>query len=205
MLLFPCIVADPPWPLKWQGGPAVRRNGRGELHANTKFKETIPYPTMSVDQICRLDVESVAADDAHLYLWAPDRWIISGEAAQVCRAWGFEPLRLIVWAKRGFGLGHFPRPQHEALIVAKRGKLRFLANDIGSVHVWTIPYAKSGRSAGRVHSRKPDEFLGLVERASPGPRLELFARRKREGWAAWGNEIASDVEIRVRGPVSVPA
>jgi N6-adenosine-specific RNA methylase IME4 len=47
----------------------------------------------------------------------------------------------------------------------------------------------------RRHSEKPDEFFGLVEQISPGPYLELFARRRRPGWDAWGNEVDSDVLI----------
>lgn len=45
------------------------------------------------------------------------------------------------------------------------------------------------------HSEKPDAFYDLVERCTGGPYLELFARRKWHGWASWGNEIASDVEM----------
>ena len=192
---FSCIVADPPWPIKWSGGGAYRINGRGEKHINTKFKRTLPYPTMTVEEICALDVESIAAPDAHLYLWSPDRWVISGDAARVARSWGFEPMRLIVWAKRGFALGKFPRPQHEQALVCRRGNLPFQINNAGSVHIWTMPYARSGKSFGRVHSQKPDGFLDLVERASPRPRLELFARRTRPGWDVWGNEVFSTVKI----------
>jgi len=40
------------------------------------------------------------------------------------------------------------------------------------------------------HSVKPDRVQDRVERLWPNetPRLEIFARRRREGWAAWGNE-----------------
>ena len=40
----------------------------------------------------------------------------------------------------------------------------------------------------REHSRKPDEQYDIIERCSPGPRLELFARGPRPGWAVWGNQ-----------------
>lgn len=40
------------------------------------------------------------------------------------------------------------------------------------------------------HSAKPDRAQDRIERLWPnaGPRLELFARRRRPGWAAWGKE-----------------
>jgi len=41
----------------------------------------------------------------------------------------------------------------------------------------------------REHSRKPDEAYELIERMYPElPRIELFARARRPGWDAWGNE-----------------
>jgi hypothetical protein len=45
------------------------------------------------------------------------------------------------------------------------------------------------------HSHKPEEQYGLIERISPGPYLELFARRRQSGWHAWGNEIEADISI----------
>jgi N6-adenosine-specific RNA methylase IME4 len=47
-----------------------------------------------------------------------------------------------------------------------------------------------------MHSAKPSEFFEMVEAVSPAPRLELFARPRREGWDAWGNEVESDIEMK---------
>lgn len=156
---------------------------------NACHHATLPYATMSIEDIAALQVESIAATGAHLYLWAPDRFAIDGTAARVAQAWGFTPLRFIVWAKAGFGLGTFPRPQHELLLVARRGRLPFQIRDVGSVQRWKQPYHRTTHSVARTHSRKPDGALELVERASPGPYVELFARRWRDGWVAWGDEL----------------
>jgi N6-adenosine-specific RNA methylase IME4 len=44
----------------------------------------------------------------------------------------------------------------------------------------------------REHSRKPDEAYDLIERMYPElPKIELFARHARAGWAAWGNEVTA--------------
>lgn len=178
------LVADPPWPIEWRGGP-TRVNGRGERHRN--FKRELGYATLTVDAIAALPVEDLAEPDAHLYLWIPDRFLIEGDGARIARAWGFEPGRLLIWAKTGYGLGVFPRPQHEALVVCKRGHLPFNVRDVGSVQTWRYAY----EHGARVHSRKPDGAIDLIERASPGPYVELFARRQRLGWSTWGAECAN--------------
>jgi N6-adenosine-specific RNA methylase IME4 len=185
------IVADPPWPFEWTGGGAYRINGRGDRSLNHRFKKGMPYPTMSIDDIAALPVAELAADDAHLFLWIPDCHLIEGHGAMVARAWGFEPLRLLIWRKRGYGLGRFPRPQHEALVVCRRGGLPFAVADEGSVQDWRFPY----EGGVRVHSRKPDGALDLIERASPGPYLELFARRARFGWDYWGDQSLGTAEM----------
>jgi N6-adenosine-specific RNA methylase IME4 len=45
------------------------------------------------------------------------------------------------------------------------------------------------------HSEKPDAFYDLVESVSPGPYLELFARRQRLGWETWGDEALEHVHL----------
>lgn len=47
----------------------------------------------------------------------------------------------------------------------------------------------------RWHSEKPETAYRIIELVSPGSRLELFARRRRPGWSAWGNEVESDVVL----------
>jgi N6-adenosine-specific RNA methylase IME4 len=185
------IVADPPWPFEWNGGGAYRQNGRGERHLNHKFKKGLTYKTMSIEDIATLPVSKMAEPDAHLYLWIPDCHLLEGHGATVARAWGFDPGRLIIWKKTGYGLGAFPRPQHEALIVCRRGKLPFQVRDQGSVQTFGNPY----ENGARLHSAKPDGMLDLIERASPGPYVELFARRARFGWDYWGDQSLGTAEM----------
>lgn len=173
------IVADPPWPIRWQGGAAYRTNGRGERHLNKRFKKKLDYKTMAVNEIAALSVSNYVEDDAHLYLWTPDRFALEGAAASVARAWGFEPGRFLIWQKSGFGA------QHELVLVCKRGRLPYAVNNIGSVQLWKLVY----ECGGRKHSAKPEGFFDLVERASPGPYLELFARRQRLGWHTWATKL----------------
>ena len=44
-------------------------------------------------------------------------------------------------------------------------------------------------------TRKPEKQYAVIKRCSPGPYLELFAHRRRPGWAVWGNEINCEVAL----------
>ena len=184
------IVADPPWPLTPSEGRSRPWAGAGgRRHRATSF----PYPTMSVDEIAALPIGDLAEDEAHLYLWVVAKFNRQGFGVRVAEAWGFTVVNEIVWDKGNFGLGAFPRPQHEIILVCRRGSLRFTPRDVGSVQRW--PVERIPNNGGKRHSAKPEAFLDLVERASPGPYLELFARRNRLGWDTWGNEALEHVEM----------
>lgn len=185
---YPTVAADPPWPLKWVMGK-TRVNGRGDRYRINKRE--LGYETMSIEAIAALPVADLADDEAHLYLWVPDQFVLSGAGVDVATAWGFKPLRFIVWAKRGYGMGVFPRPQHELLMVCRRGRLPFAVNDEGSVQTWKQPYENGARK----HSAKPDGAYDLIERASPGPYVELFARRGRLGWDYFGDQALQTVDL----------
>lgn len=185
-MTFRCIVADPPWPFQWSAGKGGRRRRETELG----------YRTMTVDEIAALPVVDLAAPEgAYLFLWATDEMYREGEAVRVARAWGFEPCSpTIIWSKPNFGLGTFPRPSHEPLLVCRRGKpAPFRVNNAPSVQQWAL--VRASHNGGRVHSAKPDGALDLIERACDGPYVELFARRARFGWSYWGDQSLGTVEV----------
>lgn len=191
MTLYRTIVADPPWPLvgdsKVRSRPWASKGGR-------RSRDTFfPYQTMPLEWISALPVGTWAEPDAHLYLWVPSSFNREGFGVQVARAWGFAVVSEIVWMKPNFGLGKFPRPQHEILLVCRRGTLPFQVRNAGSVQLWTRYYGPN--NGGKVHSVKPEGAYALIERASPGPYLELFARRPRLGWDVWGDEAPMAVEL----------
>lgn len=166
------IVADPPWPLRWSGGV-------GGAHRNAT---PLAYSLMTVADIAALPVASLAMNDAHLYLWVTPELNRRGEGVRVAEAWGFTVVDEIVWEKPNFGMGVFPRHCHEPLLICRRGALSFSASrDVRSVQRWSQPMGR-----GKTHSAKPLAALDLVETASPGPYVELFARAPRLGWDHWG-------------------
>lgn len=181
---YATIVADPPWPFVWSGGAGGRRARATSLG----------YSTMTVDDIATLPVGDLAAPDAHLYLWVTRDLFREGVGVQVARSWGFEPFSEVIWRKRNFGAGSFPRPGHEPLLICRRGHLPFTAPlNVHSVQEWRQPYTCNG---GKQHSAKPDGAMDLIEQASPGPYLELFSRTPRLGWDSWGHgyELALDAQ-----------
>ena len=165
---FKTIVADPPWDV--MRGPDYNSNGPSK---------PLPYPTMTLAEIEDMPVSGVAAKDAHLYIWTINKYIEQTYA--IARAWGFKPSCLLTWAKKpqGIGIGGTYVQTTEHVLFARRGTCKALRR-VDSTW-WTWPRGR--------HSAKPEAFQDMVETVSPGPRLELFARRERPGWTVWGNEV----------------
>ena len=173
---FKTIVADPPWAYRNR----MRGNmTKGEMRA-VDFNE---YPTMSIDEICALPVRDLSEDDAHLYLWTTQLFL--RDSYRVLDAWGFRQAAVLVWAKPPKGVCGTYVCSVEFCIFGRRGNLQHKRRQLGTCYQWP-------RSA---HSAKPEAFIDMVESVSPGPYLELFARRNRLGWATWGNEALCHVEL----------
>ena len=175
---FRTILSDPPWRFTNRTGKVAPEHRRLDR-----------YSTMTLDDICGLDVAAVTARNAHLYLWVPNALLPEG--IQVLSAWGFRYVSNIVWAKRrkdggpdGRGVGFYFRNVTELLLFGVRGSMRTLGPARSQVNM--IETRK------REHSRKPDEQYELIESCSPGPRLEMFARYPHPGWKTWGDEATSE-------------
>jgi N6-adenosine-specific RNA methylase IME4 len=161
MSRYRTIVADPPWDV-----------GRGPEWASNGASRPLVYPTMSVDEIAALPVRDLADRSAHLYLWTINAYL--EESYEIARLWGFKGSTLLTWCKppNGIGLGGAYSLTTEFVIFARRGVLP--ATERVDTTWWLWPR--------RQHSAKPEAFLDMVERVSPGPYAELFARRARFGW-----------------------
>lgn len=182
---FACILADPPW-------HHASRSPKGQ----TSRSPSHHYRTMSLPEIKALPVASVAARDCHLFLWTTGPHL--PQAFSVITAWGFRYSSLaFVWVKRRktlgdaddsmlfmdrrdvfTGMGYTTRQNAEVVLLGRRGSPKRLARDIHQIIV----------APRQEHSRKPAEAYSRIARYCPGPRLEMFARQSREGWATWGDE-----------------
>jgi hypothetical protein len=86
-----------------------------------------------------------------------------------------------IWDKEIAGTGFWGRDRHELLLIGRRGDV---AAPLPGSQPETVYREKKGR-----HSAKPDFFAETIERLYPGiARLELFCRKPRPGWDAWGYE-----------------
>jgi N6-adenosine-specific RNA methylase IME4 len=183
-LRYRSIVADPPWPYDegWPGWGLSKEERRA-----------LPYPSMRLGEIKRLQVAKFAEPEAYLFLWTTNRYL---EAAfEVARAWTFTPRQTLVWCKepRGEGPGGMFATTTEFIVIAQRIGPRSHARGQRTNGV-RIPTSWFQWPRG-AHSAKPEHFVDLVEQVAPGPYLELFARRRRLGWSAWGNEVGYDVDL----------
>jgi N6-adenosine-specific RNA methylase IME4 len=165
--LYRTILADPPWEIGQRGGYGAHHH----------------YPLMSLADICALPVGELAEANAHLWLWVTNGTLFAGK--EVMGAWGFTYRSILTWVKPVFGLGMFLRTASEHLLLGTRGKAPILYR---SQPTWLF-------APRQEHSHKPEEQYAVIERCSPGPYLELFARRKRPGWDVWGNEVEPDVQL----------
>ena len=173
---FRTILADPPWQFN---------NRTGKMAP--EHKRLFRYSSMTFDEIKELPVSKLTDEKCHLYLWAPNALIKEG--LEVMERWGFEYKTNLIWYKirkdggpDGRGVGFYFRNVTEMILFGIRGKNNRTLQP-GRTEVNIISSRK------REHSRKPDELYDIIERCSPSPHLELFARHPRPGWCQWGNEV----------------
>lgn len=172
------IVADPPWDYS-EGFANNPKPG-------TKGWKPLPYPSMSVWQIAALPIADLAEKDCRLFLWTTNRYL--RDSFMVLDAWGFKYAQTLVWHKTGnpSPFGGSVAPIHaEYVLVGKKGSPATLSRIDSSVIAANVGD----------HSAKPEGFLDRFEAISPGPYLELFARRNRMGWDTWGNQSLEHVEL----------
>lgn len=136
---------------------------------------------MTVEQICGLPIWKLQhrTDGMHVWMWTTWPMTRDGITHRVLRAWGLDWVGEIVWVKPRLGIGYWLRPSTEILILGVTDKrLKLLRNN---QHGHVVE-ERTG------HSVKPESFYRLIESLSPGPRIELFSRRARDGWWQWGDE-----------------
>jgi N6-adenosine-specific RNA methylase IME4 len=199
------IVADPPWEMPNSGkttrgqtdtaGIYTAKSGRiidGTWWGRHRGGSVeVPYERMTLEEIAALPVADLAADDAHLYLWTTNRFL--WDAKGIAEAWGFSFSTLLTWCKTpmGIGFGGAYTLTSEFLLFCRRGKLAPLRRWDSSWFGVQRPY-ENGHIA---HSAKPDAILDVIEQVSPGPYVELFARRARFGWDYWGDQSLGTAQM----------
>lgn len=166
---YRCLVVDPPWPMT-----------KLNLDARPNQGPTLDYPVLSLEEIADesvVPVRTVADDDCHLYLWVTHKYLPAG--LELMAEWGFHYQCVMTWRKN---VGFTPFSwmyDTEHVLFGHRGNLKLTQ----------LGLRLSFDAKVSTHSVKPDEFYERVLAASPGPRVDMFARREREGFTSWGNEV----------------
>lgn len=192
--MYNVIYADPPWEQKAGrplSGGYKTEDGKQVFNPKGNKSEPLPYPTMCLEAIKALPIKSLAAKDAHLYIWVTNKYLM--EVGEIVKAWGFKYLTTLVWCKKpiGDGMGGTYKVSTEFLVFATRGKLKAQKGINGT---W-FDVKRKYVNGYPCHSKKPDFFRDMIASVSDGTKLELFAREKHEGWDTWGNELQNDIEI----------
>lgn len=184
---FDIIYADPPW----------HYNGKMQFDRSSKSKEAIDltrnifissaafkYPTLKTSELKKLHVQGIAEDDCLLFMWATNPHL--AQALELGTAWGFEYKTVaFVWNKMVHNPGQYTLSYCEVCLLFKRGR---------------IPRPRGARNVKQLverprtkHSEKPLQVMKGIERMFPTQRrIELFARRRADGWSAWGLDIVME-------------
>jgi len=158
------IYADPPW--KYGN---MQETGNAEYH----------YPAMTISELCELSIKELAEDDAVLFMWVTSPLL--EECFAVIKAWGFKYKSSFIWDKVKHNMGYYNSVRHELLLVCTRGSC---LPDNNKLYDSVVSVERSNN-----HSEKPEEFRNIIDDLyREGKRIELFARKKNEGWDTWGNE-----------------
>lgn len=186
---FEIIYADPPYTFKTYSNKGMGRSPK--------------YDLMSKEDIQSLPVKDITADNCILFLWVTFPCLEEG--LELIKAWGFEYKTLgFCWIKVNknsnslfWGMGYWTRSNPELCLIATKGSPKRISADVHSVlfsekkkrfvptNVVSVIMSRIRR-----HSEKPDEIRDLIVRLCGNvERIELFARKKTEGWDVWGNEV----------------
>ena len=178
------IYADP----AWSYNSRIHQENRGFTHTINDH-----YDTMTQDEICNLPIHKISEQDCILFLWVTESHLPKG--IEVIEKWGFTYKTVgFVWVKHYksgkycYNFSPYTLKSTELCLIGMKGKLNNIKvkNDIKG-----LVFAERTH-----HSKKPEEVRNrITEMCGNKPRIELFARKKVDGWDSWGNEVEEETQM----------
>lgn len=179
---YKTVVVDPPWPIKIGGSMKDKLKGCG-------LTESLPYKTMSEEELKNFPIDDYAADESILFLWATNSKLTNGRpclqvAFEILERWGFKFRMLLIWKK----------DKAYAIWTPFRGQTEFVLFSTRNIH--NCPpygqYSNIFEAPVTKHSEKPARFYQMIRSCTPKPRIDLFARRAHEEFDGWGDEYVGE-------------
>ncbi len=173
---YQVIYADPPWSYKAKN-PTCKIKKQPKTCSVEYY-----YLTMNLNEIKELNIQDISDKNCILFLWATTPMI--KEAFEVMESWGFKYKTMITWEKTNNDcMGYWFRVCTEHLLVGIKGNVKSFRSMNRTCY-----HEKRGK-----HSKKPRYFRDLITKVCGDlPKIELFARKRFEGWDAWGNEVPNE-------------
>ena len=180
MKKYQIIVVDLPWQIN-----KIKKRVRPN-------QVNMDYQMMSLDEIKALPIKNIANENNCLiFLWTIDKYLYNSKS--ILEGWGFHYHRTMSWDKtNGLAMYGF-NYQTEFILIGFMGKQE------------TYPKRKTIRTSftakATFHSEKPDYFYEMLDVLPHNPRIDIFARKKRDElflknkWDVWGNEVESDIDL----------
>ena len=163
--IYRTIVIDPPWPIE-----KILRKVRPN-------QKTMDYKMMTLKEIGNFPLNKfVSKDGAHVYLWTTHRHL--PESFNILNSWNVNYQSLLTWVKK-VGITPFSWMYSTEFVIFGR---------IGHLDLIRKGLRTDFKAKVQGHSKKPDEFYETVKRVSPEPRIDIFNRRKIEGFDSYGYE-----------------
>jgi site-specific DNA-methyltransferase (adenine-specific) len=162
---YKVIYADPPW-------------SYGNKMPEYVTEPQDHYKLMKLEDICNMPIKNITEDDAVLFLWVVVPQL--EEALKVIKSWGFKYKTHFIWDKVKHNMGHYTSVRHELLFICTKGKCM-----PDNIKLFDSVYSEERTQ----HSVKPEYFRKIIDTLYIGTKLELFSRKKAEGWDYFGNEL----------------
>lgn len=184
---YSIIYADPPWDY----GGKMQYDKSSIKTINTGFEKNVfisaanfKYPTVKLNDLKTLEVQSIAEADCILFMWTTGPQM--SNSIELGEAWGFEYKTVaFVWDKQVHNPGRYTLSQTEFVLAFKKGKF---PTPRGARNIRQLVSIHRGE-----HSEKPEVVIdGITKMFPEQTKIELFARKNYFGWDNWGLEIPNE-------------